>query len=65
MACVRRCVLSRRKRLCCAVADEDVALALDAASTEFFKKGKYELAGEGKTLDSEAFARYLADLAGR
>ncbi|RIK94284.1 MAG: phosphopyruvate hydratase [Proteobacteria bacterium] len=44
---------------------EDVALALDAASTEFFKKGKYELAGEGKALDSEAFARYLADLAGR
>ncbi|MBW7836173.1 MAG: phosphopyruvate hydratase [Sphingomonadales bacterium] len=44
---------------------EDVALALDAASTEFFKKGKYELEGEGKTLDSEAFARYLADLAGR
>ena len=44
---------------------EDVALALDAASTEFFKKGKYALEGEGKTLDAEAFARYLADLVGR
>ncbi len=30
---------------------EDVVLALDAASTEFFKKGKYELAGEGKSLE--------------
>ncbi len=44
---------------------EDVALALDAASTEFFKKGKYELAGEGKSLTSEQFAEYLADLCGR
>ncbi|MEM6903670.1 MAG: phosphopyruvate hydratase, partial [Pseudomonadota bacterium] len=31
--------------------EEDIALALDAASTEFFKDGKYELAGEGKSLD--------------
>ncbi len=44
---------------------EDIALALDAASTEFFKKGKYELAGESKSLSSEAFANYLADLCGR
>ncbi len=44
---------------------EDVALALDAASTEFFKNGKYELAGEGKTLSSEQMAGYLADLAAR
>ena len=41
---------------------EDVALALDAASTEFFKDGKYELAGEGKSLSSDQFASYLADL---
>ena len=27
---------------------EDVVLALDCAATEFFKDGKYELAGEGK-----------------
>src|ERR1700732_4220583 len=32
---------------------EDVALALDAASTEFYKNGKYVLAGEGKTLDAQ------------
>ncbi|RUQ58772.1 phosphopyruvate hydratase, partial [Azospirillum doebereinerae] len=29
---------------------DDVMLAIDAASTEFFKNGKYELAGEGKSL---------------
>ncbi|MFN7054127.1 phosphopyruvate hydratase [Hyphomonas sp.] len=44
---------------------EDIALALDAASTEFFKNGRYELAGEGKSLSSEQFAAYLADLCGR
>ncbi len=44
---------------------EDVALALDAASTEFFKNGKYELAGEGKSLTSEQFAKYLSDLCDR
>ena len=44
---------------------EDIALALDAASTEFYKNGKYELAGEGKSLSSEQFAAYLADLCGR
>ena len=37
---------------------EDVMLALDAASTEFFKNGKYVLAGEGKTLDVEGMVRY-------
>jgi enolase len=44
---------------------EDIALALDAASTEFYKDGKYHLAGEGKILGSDEFARYLADLCGR
>jgi enolase len=44
---------------------EDVMLALDCASTEYFKNGKYELAGEGKSLDSAANAKYLADLAAR
>ena len=44
---------------------EDIALALDAASTEFYKNGKYELAGEGKSLSSEQFGKYLADLCGR
>tara|TARA_S200002703_G_scaffold28954_2_gene24753 strand:+ start:2804 stop:4084 length:1281 start_codon:yes stop_codon:yes gene_type:complete len=44
---------------------EDIALALDAASTEFYKNGKYELAGENKSLGSDEFATYLADLCAR
>jgi len=44
---------------------EEVALALDAASTEFYKNGKYELAGESKSLDAEGMARYLEDLVER
>jgi enolase len=44
---------------------EDVALALDAASTEFHKNGKYLLKGENKTLDSAGMVRYLEDLVKR
>ena len=44
---------------------EDVALALDVASTEFFADGRYNLEGEGKTLDSAGMAEYLGDLARR
>lgn len=44
---------------------EDVVLALDAASTEFYKNDKYELAGEGKTLSSDEMVRYLEDLCSR
>ncbi len=44
---------------------EDVFIALDAASTEFYKNGRYELAGEGKSLDGEGMAKYLADLVAR
>ncbi|WP_417668529.1 phosphopyruvate hydratase [Roseibium sp.] len=44
---------------------EDMFLALDAASTEFFKDGKYVLAGEGKTLSPDEMARYLEDLVAR
>ncbi|MAU66825.1 phosphopyruvate hydratase [Hyphomonas sp.] len=44
---------------------EEIALALDAASTEFYKNGKYELAGESKSLGSDEFAAYLADLCAR
>jgi enolase 1/2/3 len=44
---------------------EHIAIALDAASTEFFVDGNYQLAGEGRTLDSRAFADYLADLCDR
>ncbi|WP_193165903.1 phosphopyruvate hydratase [Microbulbifer hainanensis] len=41
---------------------EDITLALDCASSEFYKGGKYDLSGEGKQFDSEGFADYLADL---
>jgi enolase len=41
---------------------EEVYLALDCASSEYYKDGKYELAGEGKSLTSEENAQYLADL---
>ena len=43
----------------------DVMLALDCAATEYYKNGKYELAGEGKSLDSAANAKYLEDLVKR
>jgi len=41
---------------------EDICLALDAAATEFFKDGTYELAGESRSLTSAEMADYLADL---
>jgi enolase len=44
---------------------EDVFLALDCASTEFFSDGKYNLAGEGRVLDAEGMTKYLADLVSR
>ncbi|MBT3886173.1 MAG: phosphopyruvate hydratase [Rhodospirillaceae bacterium] len=44
---------------------DDIVLALDAASSEFYKDGKYELAGEGKSLDAEAMTDYYADLVAR
>jgi enolase len=44
-------------------AGSDVLLALDCAATEFFKNGKYELEGEGRSLSSEEMASYLAELA--
>ncbi len=44
---------------------EDVMLALDCASSEYFKDGKYELKGEGKSLDAAGHVAYLADLAAR
>jgi len=43
----------------------DIYLALDAASTEFYKDGKYVLAGEGKMLDSAGMVAYYADLVKR
>ncbi|QHD48867.1 phosphopyruvate hydratase [Vreelandella aquamarina] len=40
----------------------DVTLALDCASSEFYKDGQYNLSGEGKRYDAEGFADYLAGL---
>ncbi|NWN81620.1 MAG: phosphopyruvate hydratase [Halomonas sp.] len=40
----------------------DVTLALDCASSEFFKEGQYDLSGEGKQYDAQGFADYLAGL---
>ena len=42
---------------------EDVLLALDCAASEFYKDGKYHLAGEGLQLSSSEFTDYLATLA--
>ncbi|MCB9991456.1 MAG: phosphopyruvate hydratase [Rhodospirillales bacterium] len=41
---------------------EHVVLTLDAASTEFYKNGKYHLEGEGKTLDSDGMIQYYEHL---
>ncbi len=48
-------------------AGEDVALALDVASSEYFDRdnGTYELAGEGRSLSPAEHASWLAELAGQ
>ncbi|MGR4069871.1 phosphopyruvate hydratase [Billgrantia sp. C5P2] len=40
----------------------DVTLALDCASSEFYKDGQYSLSGEGKSFDAAGFVDYLAEL---
>lgn len=45
--------------------DKDVTLAMDCASSEFYKDGQYQLSGEGKSFDASGFADYLADLSAR
>ena len=47
------------------LAGEDFHLGLDVASTEFFKNGKYNLTGEGKSFDADGMVGYLADLVER
>ena len=47
------------------VPGDDMALALDAASTEFFRDGTYHLSGEGRSLSPDEMAAYLADLSTR
>ncbi|WP_022724514.1 phosphopyruvate hydratase [Rhodopseudomonas sp. B29] len=46
-------------------AGEDVMIALDPASTEFFKNGKYVYEAEGRSLGPQEQAKYLADLVSR
>jgi len=44
-------------------AGEDVFLAMDPAASEFFKNGKYELAGLGKSLSPQEMADFYVELA--
>jgi enolase len=44
---------------------DQVVIALDPASTEFWKNGRYELTGEGRSLSSEEMVDYYVDLCGR
>jgi enolase len=44
---------------------QDVVIALDAASSEFFKSGKYAMEGEGKTLDAAGMVAFYRDLASK
>ena len=41
---------------------DDVLLALDSASSEFYKNGKYEMVGEGKSLDIGGMIAYYENL---
>jgi enolase len=44
---------------------KDITFALDCAASEFYKDGKYDLAGEGKQFTSAEFSDYLAALAAK
>jgi enolase len=44
---------------------EDIAIALDTASTEFYEDGVYKLVGEGRELSSDELAGYLGELCAR
>jgi enolase len=46
-------------------AGKDIYLGLDAASSEFYRNGFYELESEGRKFNSSEFADYLADLAAK
>ena len=41
---------------------KDVCMAIDVAASEFYKDGKYELVGEGRTLTTEELIEYYEDL---
>jgi enolase len=42
-------------------AGKDIYIGLDVASSEFYKDGKYTLAGEGRSLDSQGMCELLSD----
>ena len=44
---------------------EEVYVALDCAATEYYKNGRYEMAGEGASHDADAMVAYLGDLVAR
>ena len=44
---------------------DDMYIALDCASTEFYRDGNYVLEGEGRTLEPGAMAEYLSELVGK
>jgi len=44
---------------------EQIAIALDPAASEFYENGRYQLAGEGKSLGSDEMVEFWADWAGR
>jgi len=46
-------------------AGRDIYLGLDAASSEFYKDGRYELESEHRRFSASEFTRYLAELAGK
>jgi enolase len=47
------------------VAGEDIAIAMDPASSEFYKDGSYELVGEGRSLSSSQMVEYWVELAAK
>jgi enolase len=47
------------------VPGEDIAIALDAAASEFYRDGRYRLAGEDRSLSAEEFSEYLGRLVDR
>jgi len=47
------------------VPGDEIAIAVDPASSEFYKDGAYVLAGEGRTLSSDEMVQYWVDLVGR
>jgi enolase 1/2/3 len=44
---------------------EQVVFALDPAASEFYRGGRYELKGEGRSLDAAGIVRFYAELCGR